>query len=483
LINFLKKYLELLKMKAIKLWRLGVMYFFALFVTTGAAVQIPLPLVPNGPLNEKILNIPGDPERPLTLQVTVFTPDGPGPFPLAVENHGGAGDDLPLEMQPRHRASYLANYFLSRGYAVVLPMMRGFAGSGGKQTARECDLEAVGVANAKDIRAVISYMATQSNIDSSRIVVAGRNLGGWSTLAFGTLDYPDVKGLINFSGGAISSTCSLSESALSNIAQHYGKKTKIPSLWFYGDNDEFIPVETWRSMHQAYVAAGGDAELVAYGKFMDDGHAMLRYPEALSIWTPKVDAFLTKVGFPGKLIDPGYMPADFPPSTHYAAIDDIDAVPYLSADSIEGYKRFLDAPMPRVFAIKKNGASITQLGGFDPVKEMLSHCQDMNCQLYAVDNEVVWVRPASMPPATDFAPLNDQNAVPYLDKEGRQAYLRFLKMDKPRAFVIAPNGSAASVSGGDDSAARAMKICARKYKGCRLYAVDNNVVWPKKTVK
>jgi len=471
-------------MKTMKLWRLGVMYFFALFVTTGVAGEISdLTLTPNGPLNEQILYIPGDPEHPVMLQVTVFTPDGPGPFPLAVENHGGAGDDLPLELQPRHRASYLANYFLSRGYAVVLPMMRGFAGSGGKITVQGCNLEQVGVDNAKDIRAVISYMAKQPNIDSSRIVVAGRNLGGWSTLAFGTLDYPAVKGLINFSGGAISSTCSLSESALSNIAQHYGAKTKIPSLWLYGDNDEFIPVETWRGMHQAYIAAGGDAELVAYGKFLDDGHAMLRYPEALSIWTPKVDAFLTKVGLPGKLIDPGYMPADFPPPTHYAAIDDIDAVPYLSADSIEGYKRFLNASMPRVFAIMKNGASVIQYGGFDPIKEMLNHCQEVNCQLYAVDNEVVWVRPASMPPATTFAPLKDQNAVPYIGKAGRLSYLRFLKMEKPRAFVIAPNGSSASVSGGDDSAARAMKFCALKNKGCRLYAVDNNVVWPKKTVK
>jgi hypothetical protein len=177
------------------------------------------------------------------------------------------------------------------------------------------------------------------------------------------------------------------------------------------------------------------------------------------------------------------MPADFPPPTHYAAIDDIDAVPYLSADSIEGYKRFLNASMPRVFAIMKNGASVIQYGGFDPIKEMLNHCQEVNCQLYAVDNEVVWVRPASMPPATTFAPLKDQNAVPYIGKAGRLSYLRFLKMEKPRAFVIAPNGSSASVSGGDDSAARAMKFCALKNKGCRLYAVDNNVVWPKKTVK
>ena len=43
---------------------------------------------PEAPLNESVLSVPGDPERPVTLQVTVYTPSGPGPFPLAVMNHG-----------------------------------------------------------------------------------------------------------------------------------------------------------------------------------------------------------------------------------------------------------------------------------------------------------------------------------------------------------------------------------------------------------
>jgi len=44
--------------------------------------------VPDGPLHEQVLDIPGDSASPVTLQVTLYTPVGNGPFPLAVMNHG-----------------------------------------------------------------------------------------------------------------------------------------------------------------------------------------------------------------------------------------------------------------------------------------------------------------------------------------------------------------------------------------------------------
>jgi len=76
----------------------------------------------------------------------------------------------------------------------------------------------------------------------------------------------------------IAPTCPSSESTLANAAGHYGARTTIPSLWFYGDNDALFPVHTWRTMHDYYTAAGGPAELVAYGKFMEDSHSVLNYP-------------------------------------------------------------------------------------------------------------------------------------------------------------------------------------------------------------
>lgn len=80
--------------------------------------------MPPASMNEKVLSLFGDPDHPVTLQVTLFKPSGPGPFPLAIMNDGATNAEPP-GLQPRYRQSFSAYYFLSRGYAVALPMMRG----------------------------------------------------------------------------------------------------------------------------------------------------------------------------------------------------------------------------------------------------------------------------------------------------------------------------------------------------------------------
>jgi len=264
---------------------LGVASVVALLATGGAALAAPQPpsdatTMPPMPMNEQVLTLPGDPQRPVTLQVTLFIPDGAGPFPLAVLNHGAAADGKPKD-EPRYRATFSADYFLSRGYAVVLPMMRGFAGSGGKAVLHRCNLAATGLDNARDIAAVIDAMARQPKIDTSRIVVAGQSFGGWNTLAFGTLGRPGVKGLANFSGGIREGDCRFSDqdASLADGAAIFGARTGIPSIWFYGDNDKIFPESTWRAMYARYTAAGARAELVAFGDFMDDAHQLLSHAE------------------------------------------------------------------------------------------------------------------------------------------------------------------------------------------------------------
>jgi dienelactone hydrolase len=238
-------------------------------------------LLPPAPLHERVLSLPGDPTRPVMLQVTLFMPDGPGPFPLAVMNHGAAGSTHP-QTEPRYRTTFSAYYFLSRGYAVALPMMPGFAGSGGRVEHHGCDVVATGTANARDIAAVIDGLSAQPDVDASRIVVAGQSFGGWNTLAFGTLDHAGVKGLANFAGGMRESDCATQDASLVASSAYLGAHTRLPSIWFYGDNDKMFPAETWGAMHARYTSAGGRAELVAYGSFMDDAHQLLSHAESLA---------------------------------------------------------------------------------------------------------------------------------------------------------------------------------------------------------
>ena len=428
-------------------------------------------------LNEKVLSLPGDPMRPVMLQVTLFKPNGPGPFPLAVLNHGKEFGAPHLE--PRYRSVYAARYFVSRGYEVVLPMLRGFAGSGGSFEKLNCNAEEESLMQARDIRAVILDMVKQPDIDKKHIVVFGQSYGGWNTLALGALNVPGVKGLVNFAGGRNAPSCSDWEEGLADGAGQYGKRTKVPSIWFYGDNDSKFSVPTWSEMYKRYTAAGGKAELVAYGNFLDDSHNFLGKIEALPIWIPKVDAFLDNVGLPSKVLYPELLPAAYPAPTDYAAINDVSAIPLINDKGKDSYGDFLTKEMPRVFVIATNGSSLLMNGGYDPLDRAYSVCKQKgwSCTPYAVDDKVVWPKRLPIPPATNFAAIDNVNAVPYLNDQSRKSYQAFLSLAMPRAFAIAANGIAVSSHGGYDPQARALAICKSHGFTCQIYAVDDQVVW------
>jgi hypothetical protein len=88
-------------------------------------------------------------------------------------------------------------------------------------------------------------------------------------------------------------------------------------------------------------------------------------------------------------------------------------------------------------------------------------------------------------PSTNFAAVNDIAAVPYIQGRCREMYEDFTKRKQPKAFAIAPDGGCAISAGtsppvqGDpfEPANRALVVCARKHSDCKLYSVDDNVVW------
>lgn len=347
-----------------------------------------------GVVNEEVLELPGDPRRPVTLEVTLLTPDGRGPFPLAVMNHGSADPGQAAGDMPRYRNSLTAYYFLSRGYAVVMPMMRGFGGSGGALGHYGCDMTRMGLDNARDIDAVITALAGRADIDSTRLVVAGVSMGGWNTLALGAEPPPNLRALVNFSGGVRASTCDDQDRALARGAAAFGRRSHTPSIWFYGDNDRLFPVSTWSAMHDDYVAAGGEAQMVDFGVFGADAHKTTTFPEALALWTPSLDAFLGRLGLPHTDMYPQYLPAPPLPPSHFAAIDDAAAVPYLNDKGRALYTAFLAQPLPRAFVISPHGAFSRQ-GGIAPDAYGLELCRAAwtDCGVYAYDNDVVWTGP------------------------------------------------------------------------------------------
>ncbi|MEJ5991585.1 hypothetical protein WG902_16400 [Ramlibacter sp. PS3R-8] len=87
----------------------------------------------------------------------------------------------------------------------------------------------------------------------------------------------------------------------------------------------------------------------------------------------------------------------------FAAIDDIDAIPYLSDRGRQRYREWLALPTPKAFAISHTGYFFATSGlqpadtsmPTDPNERALLGCErnaKVQCKLYAVNGSVVWTR-------------------------------------------------------------------------------------------
>jgi dienelactone hydrolase len=230
------------------------------------------------------------------LETTLFRPAGEGPFPLIVINHGKESGNPRFQ----NRARFLAatRELVRRGYAVVIPMRQGFSKSTGSYIGGGCNVESNGRVQAEDVEATLNHFAARPDIDVKRVVVFGQSHGGLTTLAVGALHLPNVVGLVNFAGGLRQEGCNGWERSLADAVASYAKSTTVPSLWFYGDNDSYFVPETWQRMHSQYLAAGGQARLVAFGSFGTDSHGMFASAKGTPIWLPEVGAFFATLGLP-----------------------------------------------------------------------------------------------------------------------------------------------------------------------------------------
>jgi len=349
----------------------------------------------NRALNETVLTVPKEGiVFSVELETTIFKPAGAGPFPVVVINHGKFLGDV--RHQGRYRPLMAARYFLQRGYVVVVPMRQGFSKSTGNYIDAGCNIESNGLEQAEDVRVVLDHVTAQPYADRNNIIVLGQSHGGWTTLAFGTFNYPGVRGLVNFAGGLRQDSCGPWTANLVNAAESYGAETAVPSLWFYGDNDSYFGPTTFRLMHQAYTSSGGRAKLVAFGKFGRDAHLMFSSLAGRGIWQPEVSGFLQQLGLPHEVSRPQYAnPSSVavPPRTDFAPLYTLESVPHVKEKGRAGYAAFLAKDFPRAFALAPNGAWASASGDTDPHKRALDSCNKDGqgaCKLYAVDDVVVW---------------------------------------------------------------------------------------------
>lgn len=75
----------------------------------------------------------------------------------------------------------------------------------------------------------------------------------------------------------------------------FGSTTKVPSLRIYSKDDKYFqPGFVWM-MHEAYDAKRGIATLVITPPHGEDGHDMVKWRDALRMWTGAATVFLDKL--------------------------------------------------------------------------------------------------------------------------------------------------------------------------------------------
>ncbi len=326
------------------------------------------------------------------LETTIFRPDGSGPFPVVMINHGKASGNP--RFQERARYLVASREFVRRGYAVVLPMRMGFSKSSGNYgTSGGCNIAANGELQAEWVEGVLEWVRAQPYADGGRIVVIGQSHGGLTAMALGARNPAGVRGIINFAGGLkfTDSGC-IWENSLAQAFARYGARSKLPSLWFYGENDSYFPPEVSKDLHEKYLGAGGNARLVAFGRFGRDAHGMFSAASGVRIWAPEVEKFLDSLGLPSRpVIAVSDVPR--PPKTDFAKLDDAEALPHVREGGRAGYAVFLKQGAPRAFAIGPAGAWGWAAEGDDPTARALANCQKNSkqpCKLYVVDDDIVW---------------------------------------------------------------------------------------------
>lgn len=241
-------------------------------------------------------------ETTVNLSATLYKPEGEGPFPLVIINHGTPRDSLDYKRTLKFKSQ--SKVFVKRGFAVVVPMRRGRGDSEGTyaESHGKCekpDYYYASMEGAKDIKAVIDYMIKQPYVDKTKILIVGQSTGGYTSLALGSMNIEGVIGIINFAGGRGSTKDDFvcAPNTLIWTAGKFGKTSRVPTLWIYTENDKYFAPSISKEMFEEYVKNGGKGKFVLLPPFMEDGHKLFHRKEGMPIWIPIVDEFLRELGF------------------------------------------------------------------------------------------------------------------------------------------------------------------------------------------
>ncbi|MGI8898264.1 MAG: S9 family peptidase [Pyrinomonadaceae bacterium] len=224
------------------------------------------------------------------------------PLPVIVSVHGGPeGQALPT-------FSAVDQYFLARGYAILVPNVRGSTGYG--KTYTHLDDVQKREDSVKDLAAAVDWLKSRGGADPKRIAVMGGSYGGYMVLAAITL-YPEIWssavelfGIANFETNLKRTsgyrrklrereygTLEKDLEFLRSISPIYKvDRIRAPLFVLQGKNDPRVP---YTESEQIVKALRDRNRPVEYILFEDEGHGFVKLNNRLFMY-PKIVEFLDK---------------------------------------------------------------------------------------------------------------------------------------------------------------------------------------------
>jgi carboxymethylenebutenolidase len=221
-----------------------------------------------------------------TLRGYFYVPEGKGPFPAVLWNHGS--ERLP-GAQPD-----LAAFYISHGFVFFLPHRSGQGKSPGTYIMEEilgsrsgpAAVQAQQAAN-DDVVAAMTWLRAQKQVDTNRIVVSGCSFGGIQTLLAAEKGL-GARAFIAFAPGAKSWGNGMLQERLEKAVQN----AKGPVFILQAKND--FSVDPAKDLGKIAKANSGQAEIYpAFGKSPQDGHwAFATSKAGIEVWQKDVLDFI-----------------------------------------------------------------------------------------------------------------------------------------------------------------------------------------------
>ncbi|MGQ4911296.1 MAG: alpha/beta hydrolase family protein, partial [Candidatus Thorarchaeota archaeon] len=234
----------------------------------------------------------------LSVPYFKYIPQGETPvggWPALFVIHGGP------ESQIRPAFDPVLQFFLSGGFAIVTPNIRGSSGYG--RAYLDADNVEKRLDSIMDIRALVEHIErTDPDINTQRLAVYGASYGGFAVLSAMT-EHPDlwkagvdivgISDFVTFLENTAPWRRSLREAEYGSLERdrkvlerispiHHIDRISAPLMIIQGDNDERVPLSESVQMYEKLKQQGVSVRLL---RFSDEGHGLAKRKNRVTAYT------------------------------------------------------------------------------------------------------------------------------------------------------------------------------------------------------